>query len=150
MLDLLRRPSPKCAQTCKKLRELERLHEIVVRTRIQSRYAILYGVARRQHENGTVIAVLAQTRTRVHTTLAGHHPIKDENIVLRIRRVLINIVPVCDPFYRNVVLFQHILDQLSETQIVFGKQHPHNIILRHISNIMYTATKVYGNDVKDS
>ena len=132
MLNPLCRPSTEGTQTREQLREFERLHEVVVRPCIQSRHTILYRVTCRQHQDGTVIAAAAQACTRLDARLPRHHPIQDQDIVLRIGRILIDVTAVRHPLDRDIVLFEHILNELPEAQIIFRQKHTHRIISRRL------------------
>ena len=58
----------------------EGLDEIVVGSDLETRYAILNGVARREHQDHRVVARLAQSFGHLKTAQVWHEPIEHDHI----------------------------------------------------------------------
>ena len=126
LLDFLRAAAAESAQARKELGEFERLDEVVVGAGVEPRHAVFDGVARRQHEDGALVAFFAQAAAGIDAALPRHHPVEDEDVVVRIRRVVVDFAAVLHPFHLDVVLFEHVFDEFAEALVILGEQDAHD------------------------
>ena len=109
----------------RELRELEGLGEVVVGPGIQSAYAVVHAVERREHEHGQARVARSQALQDLESAELRQRDVEDQQIELaRIER-RIGLAAVLGPVDRIARLPQRAAQRVREYGIVFGDQNAH-------------------------
>ena len=109
----------------RELRELERLHHVVVRTGIETRDAIRHRIARGQDHDRNRRAAPAQIAEQFEPGLARQSEVEQQQVIRLERESLLGGSAVAYPVQRESELTQPALHGFADHRVVLGQQQPH-------------------------
>ena len=105
--------------------ERERLREIVVRARLESAHAVVDGVARGEHENRSLDAVLARVSADVEPVATRQHDVEYDDIELSERDRLARGCRVSRVARLDERLAQSLQEDSRELRVIFDEKYAH-------------------------
>jgi hypothetical protein len=97
----------------------ERLHQIVVRSTVEARDAVLYLAARRKKEDAHRQAATAHGSAQRGTVAPGEHPIDHEDIVGTSKGVIGALVTVVADIHVHALGAEHPRDEARQFAVIF-------------------------------
>ena len=112
-------------QPCEELGERERLRQVVVGPRIETRDAVVDRVARGEHEHRCPDAVLADPAADLEAVDAGEHQVEHDRVVLGRLRHPDRVVARARDVDRVTLLDEPAPEQARHLELVLDDQDPH-------------------------
>lgn len=109
----------------KQLLEFERFANVVVGPRIESEHHVFDGVLRRQEDDRSLDALLAELPAHLDTADAGNHPVNKEQIVVAGQRQFEPLAAIAGDVDREVLLLQSLFEESRDSRFIFDNEDSH-------------------------